>query len=189
MKITIEFKLGKKEIDNRVRWMSDTLASILAAKYGPQFTEEPEEAGEEAQEEEEEEEKEREEEIRPTKRRSRPARKGASGDAKLDPEVENAWKSFLFSWLKGLDADTLTPINPDEQPDRVQILRDLHNAPEALHILQLISHFGSIQRAVKHTLRCSDDFAKKVADSIVSPASILFPDLSDLYDFRKNPLK
>lgn len=102
---------------------------------------------------------------------------------------ETAFAAFIAAWRYGLDASFL-PVDGVEQPDRGDLLKRLHNHPNVVDVLKHINACGSLQRAVFRA--CSDllaDDAVVLTNTIVSPASILFPDLYATYDWRQNPFK
>ena len=103
---------------------------------------------------------------------------------------EATFRAFLEAWRCGLDEGSFLPVEGAVQPDRVDLLKRFHNHPDVVDALRYILKCGSLQKAV---LNCSADLTPEKAlvltDSIVSPASIVFPDLHDTYDWRMNPFK
>ena len=95
----------------------------------------------------------------------------------------NAFAQFVFNWLKGIDQNTNLPIAGVEV-DRMQLLRDLHNSPNSLAVLQYVHSMRGLQHALIDVLG-NTAFAAGLANFIVPAASIAFPDLADTYEGKK----
>jgi hypothetical protein len=102
-----------------------------------------------------------------------------------------ALRTFLEAWRKGLNAyNAFLPEEGVEQPDRADLLKRFHNHPDVYDVLQYILKCGSLQKAIFDCLPdLTEDQAIALANTVVSPASIVFPDLITAYDWRQNPFK
>lgn len=120
-----------------------------------------------------------------------PAEAPAAAPPPPDPEKvargRKAFKAFVETWCKGLNPVTLVPQEGVESPDRTQLLRDVHNGSDAHAILLYVQSKGGLQQALAEVTK-STKLARELAPYIVPPASIVFPDLADTYEYT-NPFK
>lgn len=81
-----------------------------------------------------------------------------------------------------------------EQPDRAETMRSLANSPKSFAVLAYVQSVGGLTHAVNKSSYFSPDGWKSeeerrklvldFAGNMTQVASILFPDLSDLYEYR-----
>lgn len=81
-----------------------------------------------------------------------------------------------------------------EQPDRAEAMRSLANSPKSFAVLAYVQSVGGLTHAVNKSSYFSPDGWKSeeerrklvldFAGNMTQVASILFPDLSDLYEYR-----
>jgi hypothetical protein len=111
-------------------------------------------------------------------------------DSKLDKASKKgraAFHEFISEWLVGIDRDTMGLIDDIKQPDRAQMLRDLHNGPHSYGVLLFVKKCGGLISAVADVTG-NQTLALALAPFIVPPASITFGDLADTYEYA-NPFK
>ena len=111
-------------------------------------------------------------------------------DAKLDKAARKgriAFYEFIREWLVGIDHETMGLIDGIKQPDRAQMLRDLHNGPNSYGVLLFVKKCGGLQCAIADVTG-SESLALALAPFIVPPASITFGELADTYEYS-NPFK
>ena len=94
---------------------------------------------------------------------------------------------FIQSWMAGIDYETMGLIEGVAQPNRELLLRDLCNSPFAHPTLEYVRSCGGLQRAIFDVTQ-DRYLARRLPDFIVPPASIVFSDLSDTYEYT-NPWK
>jgi hypothetical protein len=94
---------------------------------------------------------------------------------------------FITSWLVGIDHETMQLIDGVLQPNRELLLRDLCNSPYAHPTLEFVRSCGGLQKAI-FEVTGSKYLGRRLPDFIVPPASIVFSDLSDTYEYV-NPWK
>jgi len=96
-----------------------------------------------------------------------------------------AFERLIALWLVNFGEE-------GEQPDRAEAMRALANGPKAFAVLTYVKASGGLSWAVNAAVTSIVvDTEKKrqavvtaVAGNITQVASILFPDLSDLYEFK-----
>ena len=81
-----------------------------------------------------------------------------------------------------------------EQPDRAEVMRSLANSPKSFAVLAYVQSVGGLTHAVNKSSyftpdgwKSEEERQKMVIDfagNMTQVASILFPDLSDLYEYR-----
>jgi len=79
-----------------------------------------------------------------------------------------------------------------EQPDRAEAMRAVANGPKSFAVLTYVKASGGLSWAVNAAVTSTVADTEKerqalvtaVAGNITQVASILFPDLSDLYEFK-----
>jgi hypothetical protein len=79
-----------------------------------------------------------------------------------------------------------------DQPDRAEAMRALANSPRSFKVLAYVQAQGGLTHAVNalapYLTEMDEDVYKKlvldVAGNMTQVASLLFPDLSDLYEFK-----
>jgi hypothetical protein len=111
-------------------------------------------------------------------------------DAKLDKAARKgriAFSAFIDAWLVGINYETMGLLDDVIQPDRAQMLRDLHNGPNSYGVLLFVKKCGGLISAVADVTG-SESLALALAPFIVAPASIVFGELSDTYEYS-NPFK
>ncbi|MEY2983317.1 MAG: hypothetical protein RL562_3544 [Planctomycetota bacterium] len=97
-----------------------------------------------------------------------------------------AFEKLLRLWLTNFG------VEDTEQPDRAEAMRVLANSPRSFKVLAYVKAQGGLTHAVNALapyLTEMDESAYKklvldVAGNMTQVASILFPDLSDLYEFK-----
>lgn len=94
---------------------------------------------------------------------------------------------FIQSWMAGIDYETMGLVEGVVQPNRELLLRDLCNSPFAHPTLEYVRSCGGLQRAI-YDVTQDKYLARRLPDFIVPPASIVFSDLSDTYEYT-NPWK
>jgi len=172
MKINISFTFGKKEAAYAVEQLRD----LIFAAYGgsPDRAERPPAP------------------PPPTSAPTTPppASPPPAAGPRTEPPGAVALRTFLEAWCNGLDDDTFLPMEGVEQPDRADLLKRFHNHPDVYDVLQYILKCGSFQKAIFDCLPdLTEEQAIALANTVVSPASIVFPDLITAYDWRQNPFK
>jgi hypothetical protein len=95
--------------------------------------------------------------------------------------------SFIAAWMVGIDYESLGLVEGVVQPNRELLLRELCNSPYAHPVLEFIRECGGLQRAI-FEVTDSKHLGRRLPDFIVPPASIVFSDLSDTYEYT-NPWK
>jgi hypothetical protein len=109
-------------------------------------------------------------------------------DAKILDKGRTAFDKLVRLWVKGFgDEDA-------EQPDRAEAMRVLANGPKSFAVLTYVRASGGLTWAVNAAAvlelsfgRTEEERQKLVLDvaaNITQVASILFPDLSDLYEYK-----
>jgi len=120
----------------------------------------------------------------------------AEGEIKqISPDVRAAawdkFKQFCFAWLHNFD------IPDTEQPDRLELIRDLGSGKHTVAILVMAYEMGSLQRLVEKALVESGvidpadyegdeaylDFLEKVTGHMIQISHMGFPDLVGTYDY------
>jgi hypothetical protein len=81
-----------------------------------------------------------------------------------------------------------------EQPDRAEAMRSLANGPKSFAVLAYVQSVGGLTHAVNQSSYFTPDEFKneegrrklvlEFAGNMTQVSSILFPDLSDLYEYR-----
>jgi hypothetical protein len=97
-----------------------------------------------------------------------------------------AFEKLLRLWLKNFGVEGA------DQPDRAEAMRVLANSPRSFKVLAYVKAQGGLTHAVNalapYLTYAVEDVYKKlvldVAGNMTQVASILFPDLSDLYEFK-----
>jgi hypothetical protein len=97
-----------------------------------------------------------------------------------------AFEKLLRLWLKNFGVEGA------DQPDRAEAMRALANSPRSFKVLAYVKAQGGLTHAVNalapYLTEMDEDVYKKlvldVAGNITQVASLLFPDLSDLYEFK-----
>jgi hypothetical protein len=100
---------------------------------------------------------------------------------------EKKFSEFISTWLVGIDHDSMALIEGVDQPNRERLLRDLCNGPYAFPVLQYVRSKGGLQQAI-FAVSGDKALARRLPDFIVPPASIVFSDLADTYEYV-NPWK
>ena len=114
------------------------------------------------------------------------------------PLVSEAWHAFealTLAWLQGFDSPRDEEGNStEEQPDRLQLLKDVGSGRWALHIMRWCGHYGSLQGAVYAALTDNlpdlglpedidlIDLADRLSANIVQVAHAAFPDIVGFHD-------
>jgi len=109
-------------------------------------------------------------------------------DQKLLDKGRTAFDKLVRLWVKGFgDEDA-------EQPDRAEAMRVLANGPKSFAVLTYVRASGGLTWAVNAAAVLELSFGRTeqerqklvldVAANITQVASILFPDLSDLYEYK-----
>lgn len=172
MKINISFTIGKKEAAYAVEQLRDLL---VAAYGGASNKTEPSRATPPPA---------------PPPTSPPPTTPPPAAESRTEPPGAVALRTFLEAWCNGLDDDAFLPVEGVDQPDRVDLLKRFHNHPDVYDVLQYILECGSLQKAIFDCLPdLTEDQAIALANTVVSPASIVFPDLITAYDWRQNPFK
>ena len=97
-----------------------------------------------------------------------------------------AFEKLLRLWLKNFGVEGA------DQPDRAEAMRALANSPRSFKVLAYVQAQGGLTHAVNalapYLTEMDEDVYKKlvldVAGNMTQVASLLFPDLSDLYEFK-----
>ena len=100
---------------------------------------------------------------------------------------EKKFTEFLHTWLKGINMETMGLLDGVEQPNRELLLRELCNSPFAFPVLTYVKSKGGLQQAI-FAVTNDKALARRLPDFIVPPASIVFSDLADTYEYT-NPWK
>jgi len=100
---------------------------------------------------------------------------------------EKKFSEFISTWLIGIDQESMGLIEGVDQPNRERLLRDLCNGPYAFPVLQYVRSKGGLQQAI-FAVSGDKALARRLPDFIVPPASIVFSDLADTYEYV-NPWK
>ena len=98
-----------------------------------------------------------------------------------------AFYEFIRDWLVGINYQTMGLLEGVVQPDRAQMLRDLHNGPNSYGVLLFVKKCGGLISAVADVTG-DQTLALALAPFIVPPASITFGELADTYEYS-NPFK
>jgi hypothetical protein len=106
---------------------------------------------------------------------------------KITKKGRSAFSAFIDAWLVGINYETMGLLEEVVQPDRAQMLRDLHNGPNSYGVLLFVKKCGGLISAVADVTG-SESLALALAPFIVAPASIAFGELSDTYEYS-NPFK
>ena len=105
-------------------------------------------------------------------------------------DLDRGRKSFeklLRLWLENFGVEDAP------QPDRAEAMRALANGPQSFRVLAYVKEQGGLTYAVNtllHDLLPDTDFdthrklVLEVAGNMTQVSSILFPDLSDLYEYK-----
>ena len=112
------------------------------------------------------------------------------GESKLEKITKKgriAFYAFIRDWLVGINYETMGLLEGVVQPDRAQMLRDLHNGPHSYGVLLFVKKCGGLISAVADVTG-SESLALALAPFIVPPASIAFGELADTYEYS-NPFK
>lgn len=107
-----------------------------------------------------------------------------ASDARLR-RGEKAFQSLIKLWRVGFnDLDA-------EQPDRAEALRGLANGTKSYAVLVYVKSVGGLTHAVNAALKDGErgevsrrELVTSIAGNVTQVASILFPDLSDLYEHK-----
>jgi hypothetical protein len=95
-----------------------------------------------------------------------------------------AFEKLVNLWLTNFGVETA------EQPDRAEAMRSLANGAKAFSVLAYVTSVGGLTWAVNATIMsvmpetARRDLVLTLAANITQVASILFPDLSDLYEYK-----
>jgi len=97
-----------------------------------------------------------------------------------------AFEKLLRLWLKNFGVEGA------DQPDRAEAMRALANSPRSFKVLAYVQAQGGLTNAVNalapYLTEMDEDAYKKlvldVAGNMTQVSSLLFPDLSDLYEFK-----
>lgn len=100
---------------------------------------------------------------------------------------EKKFTDFIAAWLVGINFQTMELIDGVQQPNRELLLRDLCNSPYAFPVLTYVQSKGGLQQAI-FAVTNDKALARRLPDFIVPPASIVFSDLADTYEYV-NPWK
>ena len=111
----------------------------------------------------------------------------AAKEAKTLALGEKKFSEFIAAWLVGINLETMGLVEGADQPNRELLLRALCNSPFSFPVLRYVQSKGGLQQAI---FAVTDDkaLARKLPDFIVPPASIVFSDLADTYEYT-NPWK
>jgi len=107
--------------------------------------------------------------------------------AKLIALGERKFMEFIHAWLVGINMETMGLLEDVVQPNRELLLRDLCNSPFSFPVLSYVRSKGGLQRAI-FAVTGDKALARRLPDFIVPPASIVFSDLADTYEYT-NPWK
>ena len=119
-----------------------------------------------------------------------PAASPPAADPKRDKTLalgEKKFTEFIASWLVGINFETMGLLEGVAQPNRELLLRELCNSPYAHPTLEFVRSKGGLQQAI-YAVTNDKALARRLPDFIVPPASIVFSDLSDTYEYV-NPWK
>lgn len=108
-------------------------------------------------------------------------------EAKLIALGQKKFAEFISSWLVGINLETMGLVDGVDQPNRELLLRDLCNSPYSFPVLSYVRAKGGLQRAI-FEVTGDKALARRLPDFIVPPASIVFSDLADTYEYT-NPWK
>lgn len=122
------------------------------------------------------------------KQESVPSAPAQSSAVSYSPDMrKKAWMFFVDTvrqWLVGFEDESA------DQPDRVQLIRELGSGTFPLVILTMIHEIGSLQRFVQIALRELEvpqwtdlDFVERLAAHFIPVSHAGFPDLGGVYDF------
>lgn len=131
--------------------------------------------------------------VRPTEQESEIANEPEPFPAAVVKEAktlalgEKKFTEFLHTWLKGINMETMGLLDGVEQPNRELLLRELCNSPFAFPVLAYVKSKGGLQQAI-FAVTNDKALARRLPDFIVPPASIVFSDLADTYEYT-NPWK
>ena len=111
----------------------------------------------------------------------------------LEPEAWENFSTFLTAWLTNFDSPVDKQGNPtEEQPDRIQLMKELGQGRWPIYILRWVLQRGGLQLTILHYLAENEieapqgetalDYADRIAMNITQVAHVGFPDLADLYD-------
>ncbi|MBU6180199.1 MAG: hypothetical protein KGR69_11075 [Verrucomicrobia bacterium] len=95
-----------------------------------------------------------------------------------------AFEKLVNLWLTNFGVEGA------EQPDRAEAMRNLANGPKSFAVLAYVKAAGGLTWAVNAAFSAVTpesarrDLVLNVAGNITQVASILFPDLSDLYEYK-----
>ena len=115
------------------------------------------------------------------------------GQLELKPEAWEAFKTFVLAWLPGFDSPLDEEGKPtEEQPDRLQLLKDLGSGRWAIYIMRWCGHHGSLQGAVFQAFLEAEevdgasesniDLVDRVSANIIQVAHAAFPDIIGFHD-------
>ena len=108
-------------------------------------------------------------------------------DAKKLNTGKTAFDKLVRLWVKGFGVEGA------EQPDRAEAMRNLANSPKSFAVLTYVKDAGGVTWAVNAAevaaIRALPEsehqrLVTDLAGNITQVASILFPDLSDLYEYK-----
>jgi hypothetical protein len=100
---------------------------------------------------------------------------------------KTAFDKLVRLWVRGFG------VEGEEQPDRAEAMRNLANSPKSFNVLAYVKAAGGVTWAVNaaevtaiHTLPEGERerLVTDLAGNITQVASILFPDLSDMYEYK-----
>jgi hypothetical protein len=116
------------------------------------------------------------------------------GKLPLEPEAWSTFREFLAAWMVGFSAPVDDKGDPTvEQPDRLQLLKDLGSGQWAIHILRWCAHYRSLQGAIFHALldltlvevgeEKDVDLTDRVSANVTQVAHAAFPDIEGFHDY------
>ena len=121
-------------------------------------------------------------------REEKPLPESVRLDGKKLTRGKLAFNGLVRLWVRGFG------VEDEEQPDRAEAMRGLANGPSAFAVLTYVKAAGGLTWAVNAADTVSiergmdeEERQKLVLDvsaNITQVASILFPDLSDLYEYK-----
>lgn len=96
---------------------------------------------------------------------------------------KDAFTAFLKAWCVGLHPTTYQPLDGVEQPDRERLLRDTSQSKACFALLAYIRAVGGLQHAI-FAVTGDKALARSLGGYITPPASILFHDLADTFEYN-----
>jgi len=105
------------------------------------------------------------------------------------PLKEEAWScfaEFVRAWSVGFDCDVdeETGEPAEEQPDRLQLLKNLGSGQWSVFVLRWCAHYHSLQGAIAQVLGAEDlEVVDRVSANIAQVAHASFPDIGGFHDY------